>query len=190
MEYHQTSVSLREKSYRRLKAAQLIFARHGIKWGEGEIISRLCKETVLRWRSGGPWTVSARRYNIQTDEIKYVIRPWRVDKNLYGVLWQRTIHSGESVSRFVDFAIRVFMPRFVEMYLHSPRRGSAFSARNHHFWAARYARRKSFPDYFINYQKATEKNENGGLETARKAVLIAKKGLSYAEYIHCLRTCI
>ncbi len=157
MEYHQTSVSLREKSYRRLKAAQLIFARHGIRWGEGEIISRLCKETVLRYRSGGAWTVSARRYNIQTDETKYVIRPWRVDKNLYGVLWQRTIHSGESVSRFVDFAIRVFMPRFVETYLHkplrwppcqrlsaaprvptSPRRGSAYSAQNHHFWAARW----------------------------------------------------
>lgn len=183
--YHNTSLSLRKKSHRRIKAALHILARHGIHWSESEILTRLAKDALGRWRSHGGWTKAPRRYNI--DDQKYVIRPWRVKAALYRILWQRTIHSGESVSRFVDFAIRVYIPQLVERMLHKPRRESAFSARSFGYWARRYARRRKIAAFFINYQNGTEKNAGCALKTGQEAIYIPAAELSHPELVYALR---
>lgn len=186
--YHHTSVSLRASSARRLKAALKIVKRNGLAWSESELLRRLAKLYLQAWRGGGKRTATARRYNKPLADHKYCRMPWYVDKVLYRVLAERALHSGESVSRMLDFAIRRYLPRLLEQSLRNPYTRDVRGQRNFSYWDSRYQRRRNKqPDLFITYSCETRENSMRALEYVQRYEIIPKTGLSPAEILHLMR---
>lgn len=176
-EYHSTSISLRPASRRRFRAGLLILRRNGVSWSESELLRRLAKLYLRHWRGHGLKSATARRYN-RDQAGKYERMPWYVDKVLYSVLWERAVHSGESISRMLDFAIRHYLPRLLEEYLGSPIPGVARSERNSPYWQKRHERRpRPQREIFITYQCSTEQNDRCGLIYRQKAIILQKHEL-------------
>ena len=176
-EYHLTSVSLRSGSKRRLKAARKVLSRNGVEWSESELLKQLAKVFLRHWRGEKLKSASARRYNDSVG-VPYVRMAWYVNKVLYSVLWQRAIHSGESISRMLDFAIRTYMPRLLEEVLRSPVLDCRRAQRNHKYWQARYGRRHSPRlEVFVTYQCRTDHNFSGGLKYVEEYRILSKKQL-------------
>ncbi|GAB4429639.1 MAG: hypothetical protein OHK0011_12130 [Turneriella sp.] len=114
--------------------------------------------------------------------------PWYVDKVLYRVLAERALHSGESISRMLDFAIRHYLSRLVEDVLRNPYSRHPRAQRNFAYWESRYQRRKNpKPDLFITYSCETRENSIGALEYVQRYEIIPKKGLSPSEIVHLMR---
>lgn len=171
--HKKTSVSMHQSSYRRLCAARKIFARHGIHYSDQEIYRRLFKHFLKNWRGRGPKSNGLRRYNARRSD--YEIHPLYINQVLYGALWQRALHSGESISRMLDFAIRVYLPRLLEEIL----RSEGNSRENANYWESRYQRRKrQYSDFFINYSCTTRESTSNRLEYLQETQIIAKAGLS------------
>lgn len=186
LEHHHTSLSLQIKSCRRLRAALCILRRNGVDFSESELLGRLAKEFLQRWRGAGAKSATARRYN--QGKGGYRVRPWYVDRVLYSLLWQRALHSGESVSRMLDFAIRFYLPRLVETLLRNPKPGKDRLVSNWGYWRRRsLARSGHLPQVFINYQCKTMENKSGPLNYLQQAAFIPKGGLSPYEILHWLR---
>jgi len=153
---------------------------------ESEVLSRLAKEYLQRWRGAGQKSATARRYNADTGA--YRIRPWYVDRVLNALLWQRALHSGESISRMLDFAVRFFLPRLLENLLGVRRGYSRQSQINIDYWRRRSeARPRKYGEVFINYQCQTHENRDGQLKFTQSAVQTPKKGLSPGEILHLLK---
>lgn len=177
-----TSVSLPDSSYRRLLAAKKILSHNGIHFSDHELYRRLFKEYLKNWRGRGLKTNGMRRYNC--DGKAYKIRPLYLNQVLYASLWQRALHSGESISRMLDVAIRVYLSRFLETLLCSP------TLKNFRYWSLRLSRRKrQYPDFFINYTCETENNNGQLLQYSQKTELISKAGLSVMEIWQFLHHC-
>jgi hypothetical protein len=174
LESYQTSVTLRKTSVRRVKAAILILSRHRFNFSEQRIFSWLLKFYLNHWRGQGRKPACLRRYN--TDGYKYQIRPLYINQVLHAAATQRAMHSGESVSRMLDFAIRVYLPRLLEEVLTGslPLR----CASDKQYWQARYARRLNTAPVFISYRSSTEINTERGLHWLQKTEIIPKSGLS------------
>jgi hypothetical protein len=185
-EHHRTSLSLREKSCRRVAAARKILARNGIRMSESELLSRLAKEYLLRWRGQGKKSATARRYNASAGLFR--VRPWYVDRVLYSLLWERAIHSGESVSRIVDFAVQHYLPRLLELLLRNPLPRNRRSMKNAQYWRQRAdSRPAQQAEHFINYECQTHFNHGGQLIYTQYSSPISKKGLSPGEILNLLK---
>lgn len=188
LEYHHTSVSVRASSFRRLKAALKVARRNGLDWSESELLRRLAKLYLQAWRGTGLKSATARRYNRVTEAQKYRRIPWYIDRVLYAVLWERSIHSGESVSRILDFAIRHYTPRLLEGVLRNRYARHPRAQRNFFYWQARYDKRQNLrPDLFITYSCETRENSRRSLTFTQKSEITPKTGLSPAEILHLLR---
>ncbi len=160
-----TSITLTPRCRRRLKAAQLILERNGVFWAESEILSRLAILYLQAWRGNKLKSATARRYNQKYKGILYVQVSWYIDKVLYSILWQRAIHSGMSVSRMLEFAMRYYMPELMESTLQRSVRFSRMSQVNWHYWRGRYEQRKRpKPKVFVIYQSKTMRNTSGQLK--------------------------
>ncbi len=176
LHHRKTSVSLPRASYRRMCAARKIFARNGIYYSRQEIYRRLFKLFLKNWRGRGAKTNGLRRYN--ADGKDFEIHPLYINQVLYAALWQRALHSGESISRMLDVAIRVYLPQLLESLLFSPR-PQATLTKNIRYWTMRYCQRKNQqPDFFINYLCHTRMNDGSGLEYSQSMQIISKAGLS------------
>lgn len=174
--HRKTSVSLPIASYRRICAARLIFVHHGIHYSDQEIYRRLFKFFLKNWRGHGRKTNGLRRYN--ANGKSYEIHPLYINQVLYAALWQRALHSGESVSRMLDVAIRVYLPRLLESLL--GQEGTQTS--NLPYWKRRYQNRTShYPDFFINYVCQTTANDGIWLSYTQQAQIIDKTSLSLME---------
>lgn len=185
LEYHSTSISLRPASKRRLTAARKILLRNGIAWSESELLRRLAKVYLRHWRGTRLKSATARRYNRSTKGEKYVRVAWYADRLLYSILWQRAIHSGESISRMLDFSIRMFLPRLLEEYLRTPMPGCRRASRNSAYWQRRFMRRPNpQPEIFITYQCETEINAPSGLRYWQAYKILRKNQL----FIHDIST--
>jgi len=179
--YHKTSVSLPEGAYRRLTAARRIFARHGIIYSDQEIYRRLFKHYLKNWRGRGQKTNGLRRYN--RDGKSYEVHALYINQVLHAALWHRAMHSGESISRMLDVAIRIYIPRLLEEILCYSAQVMTFR-RNKAFWNSRYARRKhQYPEFFINYQCRTEKNDPKGLHYMQKVEILSETELLNATFM-------
>jgi hypothetical protein len=175
--YRNTSISLRENSYRRFSAALKILDRNGITWSESEFLHRLAKVYLRHWRGRKQKAERTRRYN-RCRGKKNVRVSWYMDMRLYLVLWARAIHSGESVSRMLDFAITYYLPRFLEECLRDGIPGHRRSQRNAPYWQARYERRhKPQPEIFVNYCCRTRKNDSRALIYRQKYRIFTKREL-------------
>lgn len=171
-EYRHTSISLRQKSARRLRAGLLLVRRRGIEWSESEMLRRLAKLYLQSWRGRGELAETARRYNHELRDHRYCRMAWYIDKILYRILWERATHSGESVSRMLDFAIRHYLPRLLETVLTNPFSRNRRAQRDFAYWRARYARRPiKRPGCFINYQSQTIENSISGLQYVQRYVI-------------------
>lgn len=174
--HQKTSVSLPRKSYRRLCAARKILGRHGIQFSDQEIYRRLFKLFLKNWRGRGRKTNGLRRYN--ADGKAYAIYPLYVNQVLHAALWQRALHSGESISRILDVAICIYLPRLIEGLLSAPRR-AVCSVKSTRYWKCRYElRKRQYPDFFINYACQTQANDTKGLRYLQDTEIISKAGLS------------
>lgn len=179
-----TSVSLPHVSYRRLQVAQKIFARNGIHYSEQEVFRRLFKFFLKNWRGRGQKTNGLRRYNAEGKSFQ--IRPLYVNQVLYAALWQRALHSGESVSRMLDVAIRLYLARLLESLIGQSDGFGNFKG-NSAYWAARYARRnRQYSDFFINYSCRTQSNDAERLEYVQTVDIISKANLSVMEIWNCI----
>ncbi|MFZ5628719.1 MAG: hypothetical protein ACOY5B_06295 [Spirochaetota bacterium] len=113
--------------------------------------------------------MSARRYNHELTDHKYCRMAWYIDKMLYRILWQRAIHSGESISRMLDFAIRHYLSRLLEAVLANPYSRNPRAQRNFAYWGARQEQRANKrPGVFINYQCKTLENSKYALEYVQR----------------------
>lgn len=181
-----TSVSLPRNAYRRVLATRAIFARNGILYSEQEIYRRLFKLYLQNWHGRGSKTNGLRRYN--ANGKAYEIHPLYINQVLHAALSQRAQHSGESLSRMLDVAIRIYVPRLLESLLHDEPPWSVSSA-NHRYWVARYARRaRHYSDCFINYECQTLNNNPGSLEFRQKTQIVLKSDLSLMEIWELLHT--
>lgn len=179
---HSTSVSLREKSYRRVIAVEKLLNRKGVFWSKQEIYRRLLRLYLAKWRGNGLKSDTLRRYN--KDAMEYGVFPLYINRVLHSLLVQRAQHSGESISRMLDFAIRNYTGRLLEEVLSKPGPGRA--PKNTEYWARRHNRRKLFLPFFINYQCKTEKNGKLNFVYTQTAEIILKKGLSIPEIMHAM----
>jgi hypothetical protein len=178
--YRHTSVSLRRASQRRVRAALKILRRNGIIWSESEILFRLAKMYLAAWRGFGEKSDTARRYSLKgAQHGKYVRMPWYVDRVVHAALWERSVHSGLSISRMLDFAIRYYVPRLMEYLLPNPYNRCRRAQRNFAYWHARAERR--FPKraaIFITYSWSTERNDRTGLNFHQESRYLTKEQLS------------
>lgn len=171
-----------------MKAGLLILRRNGVLWSESELLGRLVKMYLQHWRGTGPKSASTRRYNLRNQPDKYVIRPWYVDQVLYASVWDRSVHTGESLSRMVDFAVRHYIGRLLAQVLRRPMPKSVRGQRNAPYWASRYAVcRRKYPDVFINYSCATRENRAGNLEYVQVLQIIPKTGLTPGDILYLMR---
>jgi len=137
---------------------------------------------LRHWRGRDRKSATARRYNCLLEGEKYVRMAWYADQMLYAILWQRAVHSGESISRMLDFAIRYYLPRLMEEYLRSPMPGCQRAAKNCSYWLRRYRERPNpQPEIFITYQCETHENSNSALEYSQEYRMYRKKDLLIAE---------
>lgn len=181
-----TSVSLPAASYRRLCAGRKVFFRNGIHYSDQEIYRRLLKFYLKNWRGRGRKTNGLRRYN--ADGKSYAVHPLYVNQVLHAALWQRAIHSGESISRMLDCAIRIYLPRLLESLLCVEFPG-VIPRGNAAYWSARYLRRKRrYPDFFINYECRTPRNDAEGLDYLQNMRIISKANLSPMQIWDLLHT--
>lgn len=169
--FQKTSVTLPKVTYRRLTAGRKIFARNGIFYSDQEMYRRLFKHYLKNWHGRGKKTNGLRRYNAKGRD--YEIHPLYINQVLHAALWQRAIHSGESLSRILDVAIRVFLPRLLEELLSAvmPTKGRS---RNIAYWSIRYARRRHYRDFFIIYDCKTKENNGSVLNYAQEINIISK----------------
>lgn len=182
-EYHSSSVSLRKSTHRRAKAGLWILRRNGIHYSESELFQRLMKLYLQKWQGNGGKSASARRYNVKGPG--YVIRPWYVSKVLYSLVWQRAIHSGESVSRMLDFAVRYYLPQLLESLLRTPMPCCPRSNRNAPYWEKKYRERKHKAILgFINYSCETSENQNGRIRYVQESTFFPKNHLDSAQILN------
>lgn len=182
-ECHRSSVSLRKSTYRRAKAGLRILRRNGIHYSESEIFQRLMKLYLQKWRGKCGKSASARRYNVKGPG--YVIRPWYVSKVIYSLVWQRAIHSGESVSRMLDFSVRFYLPQLLESLLRVPMPRCPRSNQNAPYWGRKYGERKHKASVgFINYSCETSENQNGRLRYVQESTFFPKNRLEPAQILH------
>ncbi len=171
--YH-TSVTLRMRSLRRVKAAILILSRQKIDFSEQRVFSWLLQYYLVHWHGRGKKNACLRRYNIEGQE--YRIRPLYINQVLHAAVSQRAQHSGESVSRMLDFAVRVYLPRMLEEIL-----SGSLPSRCHgdkDFWKRKYANRSNTSPVFISYQCSTQINTARSLQWVQITEMIPKSGLS------------
>lgn len=161
--YIHTSITLRSGSKRRFLAGLMILRRNGVLWSESELLHRLAKMYLRHWRGRGAASAQARRYNRFSKRVFERVA-WYIDRKLHFILWQRATHSGVSISRMLDFAIRFYLPRLLEEYLQSPIDRVHRSMRNAPYWGTRNScRHNPQREIFITYQRITEKNDERGL---------------------------
>jgi hypothetical protein len=184
---HRTSLTLRQSSYRRARAALLVLRRAGVHWSESRLFEELGKVYLSRWRGEGRKSATLRRYNARIKGESYVVRPWYVNQTLYSALAERGVHSGQSVSRMVDFALRYFLYTYLASLLRFPMPRCARAARNAPYWAKIYElRRHKCPPVFISYLCQTRENAGGNLEYLQKLQIIPKKGLTPSQILEVM----
>jgi hypothetical protein len=175
--YRNTSISLRPGTRRRFLAGLKILHRNGVLWSESELLHQLAKIYLRHWRGRNGKAERTRRYNCGCGEA-YVRVSWYMNMRLYLILWERAIHSGESVSRMLDFAIRHYLPRLLEECLRCAIPGHGRSERNAAYWQARHERRhKPQAEIFITYCCVTEKNDSRELIYRQKYRIWTKREL-------------
>ncbi len=176
-------MTLRKDSIRRVKAAILILSRHHFDFSEQRIFSWLLKFYLTQWRGHGKKPACLRRYNM--DGHEYKIRPLYINQVLHAAVTQRAMHSGESVSRILDFAIRVYLPRLLEEILTGslPLR----CVGDKQYWQNRHSHRLNTTPVFISYQSSTEVNTETGLHWLQKTEIIPKAGLSPWQILEVMR---
>jgi len=182
LENYMTSVTLRKVTVRRVRAAQRLFQRHGIKFSESRLFEELLRLYLRHWRGIGKKPATLRRYNI--DGQDYQIRPLYINRVLHAVATQRAMHTGESLSRMLDLAIRVYSRRLIESVLSSHRQVD-WQIRD--VWREKYLTRRLREPYFISYQGETLENRGPTLSWSSQARLIPKKGLAAQEILERMR---
>lgn len=168
--YNKTSVSLRQKSYRRFRAAWKILSRNRVFLSEQDLFRRLLRIYLISWRGRGTKARTARRYNLKRQH--YVRRPAYFRHDLYAALWERGLHSGESISRMLDFAIRHYLPQLIESLL-AQNPLSVYETRNSPYWrerhCSRYDKKRAIPTGFITYDSQTAGSSGANLEWIQKS---------------------
>lgn len=182
LEYYHTSVTLRARSVRRVRAVRKLLSRAGIEFSESRVFDELLRLYLRLWRGNGPKPATLRRYN--TDGHAYRIRPFYINRVLHAVAAQRAMHSGESLSRMLDFAIRRYSQRLLEDSMSSSR---FLSLADRNRWSERYRLRRHREAFFISYVCKTQTNLAASLMLHQQSSLILKKGLSPAEIFVCMK---
>lgn len=156
-----TSVMIRKSSYRRLQAARYILKRNRRNLSENYFLSELLREYLKSWRGLPTPAKVPRRYNLAGKQ--YIRRALYSGLALYRAAWLRGSHSGESISRMIDFSIRHILPRLLARLLAAVPK-SFYETRNSEFWRRRwYCRKNACPRFFLNYEECGSKPENQGL---------------------------
>lgn len=167
---HKTSVSLRKASYRRLQAGQKILARNKRILSEQELIRQLLAIYTKTWRGKGPKSQTARRYNVKG--MGYVRRAAYFNHAFYAILWQRGTHTGESISRMLDFAIRNYLPQLIEQLL-AVLPLARHVTKNSGYWrerhCTRFGRKKAVRSGFLTYASNTIENFQANMQWDQKA---------------------
>ncbi len=182
IEYYSTSVTLRGKSVRHVTAARRLLRRYGIYFSESRLLEELLRLYLGFWQGHGPKPATLRRYN--KNGQAYQIRPWYVNRVLHAAATQRAMHTGESLSRMVDFAIRAYRRRFVESVL-SAHRVVPVTARE--AWKKRYSLRFHPGAFFISYKSQTARNAGADLFWRMELEIIPKQGLSMEQILSFTR---
>lgn len=177
-----TSVTLRKTTVRRLNAIRRLFNSQGIKFSESRLCEELLRLYLRHWRGNGEKPATLRRYNL--DGKDYQIRPLYINRALHAVATQRAMHTGESLSRIVDLAIRLYARRFLESVLGS-HRGVPKPIRD--IWYLRYSLRRLREPFFISYAGTTNENEGASLSWSGSTQFIPRKGLDPHQVLNLMR---
>lgn len=178
-----TSVTLRKSTVRRLNAMRRLLKRNGISFSESRLFEELLRLYLRHWRGTGKKPAWLRRYNL--DGKHYRIRPLYINRVLHAAATQRAMHTGESLSRMLDLAIRIYARRFLESVLGSHGRVPEPIRR---IWHSRYLSRRLREPFFISYKGATPENQGASLAWSSRAEFIPRKGLNLHQVLDLIRT--
>ncbi|MBX3721474.1 MAG: hypothetical protein KF713_06505 [Turneriella sp.] len=150
-----TSVTMRSAIRATLKDAQTRLSAGGMNFSEQRLM-RECLRLALRfWRGRRGMASRSRRYNARSGP--YEIAPFYSTEALRQVSMLRCHHSGISLSRLMDFAVRHYLARVVESWLSVPFIGRDMTEVE--FWKSKYAKRRHPHDFIITYASKIMKNE-------------------------------
>ncbi len=168
-QFHQTSITLSPKSRALLTAALETLEVKGFVWSESDLLHRLAMFYLQSWRGNKLKSATARRYNDPVTDGKYERVSWYMSKVLYSILWERAIHSGMSISRILEFAVRNYLRRLLEETLRTPVQESVDERGKWSFkLGGDFRRRIDKPKILITYRCLTIRNSTERLKYWQK----------------------
>lgn len=150
-----TSVTLRVETRRLLKRAIALLASNNLKFSEQRLM-RECLRLALRlWRGNGATPRRNKCYNRKI--FTYEIVPFYSTEALRSVATLRAHHSGISLSRLMDLAIRLYLDRVVERCLSFSYQGREDS--DVALWSKKLAKRRHIPNFIISYSNHARRTD-------------------------------
>ncbi len=150
-----TSVTIRKNIRLSLRKAVSTLGQHDLRFSEQRLM-RECLRLALRlWRGRKEKARRNRRYNRKSGV--YEIVPFYTTEALRSVAWLRCHHSGISLSRLMDFAVRHYLERVVERWLSIDYEGR--SPDDVEFWKSKYEKRRVIANFIISYDNLTPRND-------------------------------
>jgi hypothetical protein len=150
-----TSVTIRKNVHSCLKKAVSMLAERGLQFSEQRLMRECLRLALHLWRGQRGKARRNKRYNRKLGS--YEIVPFYTTEALRSVAWLRCHHSGMSLSRLMDFAIRHYLDRVVEGWLSVDYVGRA--EEDIAVWKAKYEKRRPAPGFIISYDNLTHKND-------------------------------
>lgn len=119
-----------------------------------------CLRFALKfWRGRKGKSARNRKYNKRTGP--YEIMPFYTSEALRSVAWARCHQAGISLSRVMDFAVRVYLSRVIESWLRFDYSGQR--QEDALIWEQSYSKRVDRSDFVISYQCKVSKSDKTGL---------------------------
>ncbi len=159
---------MRTSTHEALKQGVATLAGKKIEFSEQKLMRECLRIGLKFWRGRRKMAMRNKKYNRCAGP--YEVVPFYTTEALRSAALARCHHSGLSLSRLMDFAIRHYLQRVLEYWLRFDYswRDRADAER----WRARYALRRGAADFVISYSALTQKNDGILLDFSEKTEIL------------------
>jgi len=150
---------MRSSTRHLLKLGTAQLKSRGFHFSEQRLMKECLRFALKFWRGRKGKSTRNRKYNKRIGP--YEIMPFYTSEALRAVAWARCHQAGISLSRIMDFAVRVYLPRVIESWCClAYREEDRVDAQA---WQDLYAKRLNRTAFVISYQSKTSKNDQNRL---------------------------
>lgn len=159
---------MRQAIRRRLEAGVAVLNDKNVRLSEQRVMRECLRFALKFWRGHGKIARRNRKYNGRLGP--YEIMPFYTTEALRSATQTRCHHAGISLSRLMDFAVAIYLPRVIEHWLQIEYhdRDKVDAA----IWRAKYGRRRNCLDFVISYKSETAQNDGNRLEFTEKSEIL------------------